>query len=58
MVDLGESANTSKAQFDAKAGEYAFVVSISDPYLETCVDTVFVSIYIYNSVIQLILSLI
>lgn len=44
MVDLGESANTSKAQFDAKAGEYAFVVSISDPYLETCVDTVFVSI--------------
>ena len=44
MVDLGESANSSVAQFDAQAGEYTFVVSISDPYLETCVDTVFVSI--------------
>ena len=43
-VDLGETANSSEAKFDAEAGEYSFVLSISDTYGATCVDTVFVDI--------------
>lgn len=44
FVDLKETANTSEAQFDAKAGTYEFVLSISDSYGETCVDTVIVDV--------------
>ena len=44
FVDLKESANTSEAQFDAKEGKYEFVLSISDSYGATCVDTVIINV--------------
>ncbi len=43
-VNLGETGNNSVAKFDAEAGEYEFVLSISDSYGATCVDTVIVSV--------------
>ena len=43
-MDLKETANTSEAQFDAKEGKYEFVLSISDSYGATCVDTVIVNV--------------
>ena len=43
-VNLGETGNNSVAKFDAQAGEYEFVLSISDSYGATCVDTVIVSV--------------
>ena len=43
-VNLAETGNNSVAKFDAEAGEYEFVLSISDSYGATCVDTVIVSV--------------
>ena len=43
-VNLGETGNNSVAKFDAQAGEYEFVLSVSDSYGATCVDTVIVSV--------------
>ena len=43
-VNLGETGNNSVAKFDAEAGEYEFVLSVSDSYGATCVDTVIVSV--------------
>jgi hypothetical protein len=43
-VNLGETGNSSVAKFDAEAGEYEFVLSVSDSYGATCVDTVIVSV--------------
>ena len=45
IVDFAdETGNTSEVKFEAEAGEYGFVLSISDPYGATCMDTVFVNI--------------
>ena len=43
-VNLDQTGNTSVAQFKAEAGDYEFVLSISDTYGATCSDTVLVSV--------------
>ena len=44
IVNMGETRNSSEAKFDAESGEYEFVLSVSDTYGATCVDTVIVNI--------------
>jgi len=44
IVNMGETRNSSEAKFEAESGEYEFVLSVSDSYGATCVDTVIVSI--------------
>ena len=45
IVDFAdETGNTAEVKFEAEAGEYGFVLSISDPYGATCTDTVLVNI--------------
>ena len=43
-VRLGDTRKTSEAKFDAEAGEYEFVLSISDNYGESCSDTVIINV--------------
>jgi hypothetical protein len=43
-VRLDGTRKTSEAKFDAEAGEYEFILSISDNYGESCSDTVIINV--------------